>query len=414
MLGDEIPAALEEFVGTDLTMDDDDLQIFTTWFHSDRELPGGGAPAERYAARPELPADERAAASRIASARLGVHRVLAVESGSSIELEDVVSGTRVRVRSPNVSRDAVRWDILLGRVMAGDPPSLWGPTRFFEPHEERELLAELERLATQHGCGTDERGLSAALRRGALDLMRFKPPSWSVKPSFFTLEGNPVAEARATWRVRDRAAAGARIGALAGLAAGEPEDLDEIDICVPREALVANRPELPAGAVVLEAGAVGDLDRVPVATVRFEADQLRVETMSAQRLERAIEMVECDLGDLVELTEREAIPIERRLEDARAEPRPEREAPPGLTAAEERSIVEDHISDRFHRWLDEPHPGLDGQTPREAVAGRSRAEVVRLVRGIENQSERARRRGEAAPEVAWLRGELGLEGELAA
>lgn len=42
MFGDEIGAALEGFVGPDHVMGDDDLQIFATWFHNDRELAGGG------------------------------------------------------------------------------------------------------------------------------------------------------------------------------------------------------------------------------------------------------------------------------------------------------------------------------------------------------------------------------------
>jgi hypothetical protein len=37
LLGDEITAALEEFVGPDRVMDDADIQIFATWFHNDRE-----------------------------------------------------------------------------------------------------------------------------------------------------------------------------------------------------------------------------------------------------------------------------------------------------------------------------------------------------------------------------------------
>src|SRR5215218_10959089 len=151
-------------------MDDDDLQIFATWFHNDRELREGSTPAERYAARAHLPADERAAASRIASARFGVHRVLSVEPGSSLVLEDIVHGTRRRVRSPNVSREAVRWDVLLGRVMDGDPPGLWGPTRFLEPCDEPELLAELERLAGASGKHPGEAEMPRALRSHALEL----------------------------------------------------------------------------------------------------------------------------------------------------------------------------------------------------------------------------------------------------
>jgi len=41
-LGDEIGVALEEFVGLERMMNDDDIQIFATWFHNDRELQTGG------------------------------------------------------------------------------------------------------------------------------------------------------------------------------------------------------------------------------------------------------------------------------------------------------------------------------------------------------------------------------------
>jgi hypothetical protein len=57
---------------------------------------------------------------------------------------------------------------------------------------------------------------------------------------------------------------------------------------------------------------------------------------------------------------------------------------------------------------------LGGRTPREAAAGERHAEVIRLVRRIENDAERSRRRGESFAEVGWIRAELGIENELAA
>jgi hypothetical protein len=72
------------------------------------------------------------------------------------------------------------------------------------------------------------------------------------------------------------------------------------------------------------------------------------------------------------------------------------------------------MTERMRRWLDEPLPQLAGRTPRTAAAGKERAEVIRLVRGIENDADRASRHGEAFGDVSWLRTELGLEDELAA
>lgn len=262
-LGEEIDVALEEYVGPERTMGDDDLQIFSTWFHNDRELPAGGTPAERYAARSGLTAEEGEAAARIAAARLGLHRVLAVEPGEWIALEDVLSGARTRVRSAHVSRDAVRRGILLGRVMAGDPQSLWGPVGLFAPDEEPELLAEPRRLATVDGVGA-KGDLKAALREHGLDLIRFKPPSRELQRSCFTPEGDPMAHGQAAWEVRDPVEARERLRGLGGLAPGDPL---EVDLTVRRDRLLAkDRPPLPRGALVIETARIGDDEDVPVAT----------------------------------------------------------------------------------------------------------------------------------------------------
>lgn len=408
---DEIGAALEEFVGPERAMDDDDVQIFATWFHNDRELPGGGTPAERYAARPELSTAEREAASRIAGARLGLYRVLAVEPGHSLALEDIVHGTRSEVRSQHVSSEAVRWDILLGRLMEGDPPSLWGPTRFFEPREEPELRAELERLAGSRVDDLDEHALAAAARRHALELMRFMPASRGVEPSFFTLEGDPVAFASATWRVHDVSATAERLRVLGALLPDEPV---ELNMTVSRASLLKQRPALPPGALVLESGPVDALDEVPIATLRLEGDEVHAEAMSEHRLSHAIEIVAADLGELVELSRQDVTSAEEALAAPRTGRRPSWPALAESDPAGERRLVGDLVTERMRRWLDEPHPLLDGQTPREAAAGESRAEVIRLIRQIENSAERARRRGQPSADVARLRDELGLRDDLAA
>ena len=72
------------------------------------------------------------------------------------------------------------------------------------------------------------------------------------------------------------------------------------------------------------------------------------------------------------------------------------------------------MTERLRKWLDEPQPELGGYTPREAVSGDRRAEALRLVRGIENGTERARRRGAPYAKVGWIRDELGVGDELAA
>jgi hypothetical protein len=311
------------------------------------------------------------------------------------------------VRSPHVSRDAIRWDLLLARVMDGNPPSLWGPTRLFEPREESELRAELARLAGQPVDELDERALASTFRRHALQLMRFLPPSRNAGPSFFTPEGDPVAFASAIWAVHDIAAAVERMRDLGGLLPGDPL---ELDITALRASLVLQRPPLPPGALVLESSPVGALDTIPLATLRLEGDELRAEAMSEQRLEQTFEIVAADFGDLVEFRSHDVTSVEEVLAARRAghhDPRPER------FDAAERLLAGDFVNERMRRRVDEPHQLLAGRTPRAAVDGADRAEVVRLLRQIENGAERARRRGEPDVDVARLRHELGLSDELA-
>ncbi|MGH2803862.1 MAG: hypothetical protein ACRDL4_12575 [Thermoleophilaceae bacterium] len=121
----------------------------------------------------------------------------------------------------------------------------------------------------------------------------FRPPSWSVEPSFFTLEGDPVVHGSATWRVHDPSAARERLRALGGLRPGGPI---EIDITVPREVLVRDRPKPPPRAIVFEAGPIDGPDSVPVATVRLEGTRLHVETMSEERLDRGMQLVDSTSG----------------------------------------------------------------------------------------------------------------------
>ncbi len=411
--GVEMDGALEEYAPPGRALSDPDLQIFSAWFHNDRELSSGGTPAERYAARRDLRAEEREAAERIASANLGLHRVLAVEPGHWIELENVVFGRRTQVRSASVSRDAVRWDILLGRVMTGEPESLWGPVRLFAPDEEPELLAELGRLAGVDAAEADAKAeLEVAFRRQALELMRFRPPSRDIRPSYFTPEGDPMAHGQAAWEVREHAEAEARMRALGGLAPDEPL---EIDLTVRRDRLLAkDRPPLPKGALVIETGRVGDDESVPVATVRLKEGELHVEAMSEERLATAIETVDADFGDIADLVRREATPVAQRLEKRdRREAEDDVDLAP-IDPAERADLLSGAMTEWMHRWLDEPLPALGGESPREASGGERRGEVVRLLRGIENRAERSGRQGEPGVDAAWLRAELALDDELAA
>jgi SEC-C motif-containing protein len=125
----------------DVVLGDVDLALISTWILNDRQLPGGGTPAQRYAAREDLSAQERDIARRIAAARFGLLRVLRVMRGRWIELQDLAHGGKlVRVMSHDVSRSA-------RPGAAADPVFLGSPRR------QRDALHPLPRELTSDRAG---------------------------------------------------------------------------------------------------------------------------------------------------------------------------------------------------------------------------------------------------------------------
>ena len=432
--GDELGVALKGLmddrgVGSDeRPAVDEDLSLGLCWLLLDRKLETGATPAQLFSRLPELRASNREVATRIAASRLGLHRVLDAQAGAWIELESLTSGATVRVASPNVSRAAVRWHVLLCRVMAGGPmPSLWGAAGFYEPAEEPELLGELRRIASAHSLDDDRTSLEAALRLGARELVCFIPPSRRAERALFTLEGDPAVAATATWSLHDSGVALAALRVAPELAwDGETEDGEGelFSLLTSRRALLARRPPLPLGAICLESGPVGvgqngelQLEDVTcLGSFELRGDQLEFFGLSEPRLDAAMDLVALRLGPLARPARRriEALPAGSREAGPTTTPRPMRAR--GRAGEDVTGIPDGRLGELlYRRWIDDPQDELSGLSPREASAHPGhRAALERLVRSIEHGSACERRDGRLAPDVRWIRGELGLDAPLAA
>ena len=407
--GDELAEAFEEFHPESHRIGERDFALLLTWFNSDRELSGGGAPVARYLARPDLDPDERDVAERIAAARLGLFRVHAAVPGHSLELENLLTGALIAVASQTVSCEVVRWDVVLCRVMSSDTvATLWGPVLVYAPDEEAELLAELERLAAAYGLSRDPTGLSEVFRLASRELLRFVPPSRSVEPSLFTAEGDPAVAARATWSLVDPDDAFMVLDAPPELLwVGESEDGtgECFQLTGDRAELLARRPPLPPNALFFESSYAGFPDRIGTGTFVLAGRELQFDAISEERLECAIKLVASRLEGNARLLDREIAPFDLdRTERKHA-----------LGPAEEDVQAAGYLDQYLRRWLDEPLERLDGATPRAAASiPKLRNELELLLRAIENRAEHARRAGGAWPEVGWLWDELDLTSQLAA
>jgi len=433
--GDELGAALKEHMdargvgGDERPALDEDLSLALCWLLIDRELEAGGKPARLYSELPEVAASEREMAARIAASRLGLYRVRDAEPGAWIELENLFGGT-VRVASPSVSREAVRWHVLLCRVMEGGPMlSLWGAAGFYEPAEEPELLAELRRIAEANDLGAGARGLEAALRVGARELVCFIPPSRRAERVMHTLEGDPVVVVEATWRLREPGVAfGALRDAPELVLEGETEDGEGVTLAwlISRRELLARRPPLPLGAICVEGGPVvvgedGDLefkDVTSLGTFTLYRDHLEFFGLSEARLAQAVALVERRLGPVAGRLRRRV----RSVEDAAGAARVPRAAPTQGASRPRRASrrVDDGpmVPDAriraltYRRWIDDPNEHLRGLSPREAASQPGHREgLERQLCSLEHHNARERDDGRPGAEVTWLRAELGLDAE---
>jgi len=175
-------AALRELVGdpSGLVFGDTDIQLMASWQLNDRELVGGGTPAQRYAELAGLTAPERAIARRIASAHLALLRVRSTEPGRGIEIEDVArGGARVRVVSHDVSSYVQTNDMFVGHLMPGPPAmSLWGPMAMLDRGTGRELIDVLEdRIALLGLDPYAENVLGVAMESASLEVTRLLMPA---------------------------------------------------------------------------------------------------------------------------------------------------------------------------------------------------------------------------------------------
>jgi hypothetical protein len=408
--------AMDELLDGERRITPQTANVLCSYVHLDRALAGGGTPAERFARLPTLNDAERAAASALSHARLGLWRARAVRAGVSIELEEVIGERVVAVNSDRVSRSTARWDVLLCRVIEGPGGhELWGPAAIFDAAEEEEIVAEVERLARERSLAT-----MSVFRACAAELLCFSPPSRTTPPSFFTYEGDAIVTAHARWEL-----AGDETGAAL---TDHPDvvDLDDTDdgkgICLewtaPRTELAARRPMLPPRAVLVEGSpvlfdhehgrALADTSRIGLGTFELRPGDLTFDGISVERLEGAIALVADTLGHRARLVERRVEPVEFGAKpNERAAADEDDDAP--IPSEIREAVMAGFMRERFGRMLDEPDARFDGLTPREAArSSRHRPRVERWLRALENAAAHGVTPGEASPDIAMLRDELGM------
>ncbi len=298
----------------------------------------GGAFAEFLQVRGSLlPDDERLLAEQWLLVDRSVFEVEKVNPGESVTVRDVRNGDMHEVRERTASRQLKPGQLICARVVpAGDSMQFFGGAEPVALHE-RDALIDL--LDTE----PDPVELVTALSR------RFAPATLT------NTEGEPLVICEAT----------VRLGDPDKIAAALDETYDRVDgEEPPRWHEHVNTHGMPHIRAVL---------------VR-DGDTLRVETNSAERMDRVVATL-IRLDPTMHVVDDSRRPIRDAQEAAElAAQLPVAEDALNPDAPEVATMLDEFIREYEAKWLDEPIPALDGHTPRQAADDPTRrGDLIKLL-----------------------------------
>ncbi|HEU4728536.1 MAG TPA: antitoxin Xre/MbcA/ParS toxin-binding domain-containing protein [Kofleriaceae bacterium] len=326
---------------------------------------------------------EVAAMMALQRAWASLFEVVSVQTGTGMELRDLLSGETVRVRDVTASSQARKWDVTFAWLFpVADHIEMTGAAcQVPRQHVERVRRAIDDELVNMRVArpGVPDRELIGAVTWVVLHALRAALRELPG-PELVTRDGQKLELCRARYAISDERAVRARLA--------EVPDLEATD----------------AGYTWLRAEADPDGGRTVLGHVRVSTDAVVLETMAHDRLERGKQMLEQALGAM--LTHREDT----------VQPHDAAFGGPGgrsiharghVPDREERALIGEYLQGHYGRWIDEPLPALGGATPREtARSPAGRLQVEELVKDIENTS--LAMAGGDAVDFTALRRELGL------
>ncbi len=354
-----------------------------------------------------MPERSRAHLERSARTVLSVYEVARVDPGRGLELNDLFRGGTHHV----VERSASKRDVLIVRLIELDGQlALSGAIL---PLPRQEVSDFLERVEEGFETVREERPDASRddyLKLYGRELLRWVVLWWmepAPTPELVTFDGEPLVFCRSHYRVRDAAAAREALESHPDL---EPQEAPpgEARSRGPRAFVwLGEAPE--DGSDAGPAPSIGADDHPIVrGSIELEENELRLETQSEARLTRLRRLIEDAAGGSIE---HRADTVEDPLQAIeRHSDRPGPAAGSDRVPPEIQQEVMGEVMVRHYRaWLDEEIPALDGHTPRDAVRTEAgRADVLDLIKNIENRVDRARRDGEPTWDPGFLREELGL------
>ncbi|MEZ4547518.1 MAG: hypothetical protein R3B51_07295 [Thermodesulfobacteriota bacterium] len=128
-------------------------------------------------------------------------------------------------------------------------------------------------------------------------------------------------------------------------------------------------------------------------------------------LVRVKDRIEKDLGELVSHKEDTLKSLDNFINNKEAKSgkksaKKSKKLPSGVKSNKE---LDKALEDFYTEWLDQPHPSLDGKTPREAASSGDKTALMHILGELESYYMHARERGEPYFEIAKIKKQLNLK-----
>jgi hypothetical protein len=317
-------------------------------------------------------------------ARYSIYEVQEVREGSGVQLKDLLVEDEFFVYDVSTSKRAALWDCSLARVEEFEGRHEFTAVMLTIPQPQLAPLKEWAiRERQRSGLDWDAflRANSHRLRQAYSRVMnRIKAPR------MVSYEGDELVFSKARYTVLDEEAL--------------RREFDQSKVLL--------RSEDGADYGWLDAAEDEKGARRSYGNLHIAGGELTLECNSRERLQRGKELLRSIAGKHLRHRDDDFTSWQAAMRDRNPEP----DTSPGsdLSPEVKRQVEQQYVDEHYGKWLDLPLPALDGKTPRQAAGiPEMRAQLVDLLKFVENVEERKRRGGGTSYDVSKLKAALGVD-----
>ncbi|MBF8264557.1 MAG: SEC-C motif domain protein, partial [Dehalococcoidia bacterium] len=399
-----------------------DNSLFMDWYvHDYRLLDSRKRLIDLFAEEvgDRLPAAARLMLKQLQNPLYGAYEVIEVERGVGSHVRDIFQGHDYRVQDVSTSQQLKKWDIILGRiVIEGQTDCFSGAIQVLGQWDKAKLETfarkSFREYSRQHPDPNWQDFMRDTSHRFVAYVRRLAERPRKIR--FTTSDGEELSIAQAFYQVQDRKNAETRLKKhpslrFVGPDEDEPKSARFDWVGEPVDGFTPVQPKGGKGIVITESSysVSGERGRTVLGNVSLGDKRLVLSCFSAERLAAGKKLLEDCCSDAINHVADSKESVDRWLKEPKKEastPRTEKKLP----RATERKLLAGLMDKHYQRWLDEPVPALDGQTPRQAVkTKRGRAKVIALLKDFENRDEHRKTQGDVTYDVNKLKSALGLK-----